>query len=146
MRYEREFKALGMLLFPEIVARLARLDRVLSAPGGSALLIGRPGVGRRTCVTLACYMHDMEVLTPRMGRDYRARHFLADIKQAVLAAGVEGRAVALYLEDFQLADPAFLEIVNSLLSSGEAPGMFTPQELEGLLAPLKEEFSAQVPP
>ena len=40
IRYEREFKELGMLLFPEIVARIARLDRVLSAPGGSALLIG----------------------------------------------------------------------------------------------------------
>ncbi|KAJ1472380.1 P-loop containing dynein motor region D4-domain-containing protein, partial [Baffinella frigidus] len=143
IQYEREFKELGMLLFPEIVARIARLDRVLSAPGGSALLIGRPGVGRRTCVTLACYMHDIEIVTPKMGRDYGAKQFLNDIKGAVTTAGAGGLPMALYLEDFQLVDAAFLEIVNSLLSSGEAPGMFTAQELEGLMGPLKEEYSSQ---
>ena len=44
-------------------------------------------------------------------------------------AGVEGRDVVLLLEDHQIVDPAFLELVNSLLSSGEVPGLFTPEEL-----------------
>ena len=143
VKYEREqnSSSLNMLLFPEIVDRIARLDRVLSEPGGSALLVGRPGVGRRTCATLACYMHGMETFTPKVGRSYSTKHFLNDIKAAVTAAGVNGQHTCLYIEDYQLVEPAFLEIVNSLLSSGEIPGMFTSQELDALLIPLKEEYS-----
>lgn len=33
-------------------------------------------------------------------------------------AGLEGQQVVLLLEDYQFVHPAFLEMVNSLLSSG----------------------------
>jgi dynein heavy chain 2 len=147
--YARENSELDMLLFAEIVQRIARLDRILSEPGGSALMIGRPGVGRRTCSSIACFMKKnregspMQIFSPNIGRDYGSKHFMEDLKKAVQAAGVMGNHCALYLEDYQLADAAFLEIVNSLLSSGEVPGMFTSQELDALLHPLKEEFSNQ---
>ena len=36
-----------MLLFPEVLHRIAHFDRVLSIPGGSMLLCGSSGVGRR---------------------------------------------------------------------------------------------------
>lgn len=32
--------------------------------------------------------------------------------------------------------PAFLELINSLLSGGEVPGLFTPEELAKEMAPL----------
>ncbi len=35
---------------------------------------------------------------------------------------------------------AILECVNSLLASGEVPGLYTHEELEPLLAPLKEHM------
>jgi len=142
-KYTRECKDLDILLFPEILERIARMERVLSQPGGSLLLVGRSGVGRRTCATLACHMHRMEVTSPKIGRNYTMKHFFADLKGAVVLAGVQGQPTALMLEDFQLCDPTFLESINSLLSSGEVPGMFSPNELDPLLAPLKEEFSSQ---
>jgi len=37
----------------------------------------------------------------------------------------------------------FLTMLNSLLSSGEVPGLYTPEELEPLLAQLKEEMQSQ---
>ena len=45
--FEREFKELHMLLFPEVLHRIAHFDRVLSIPGGALLLCGSSGVGRR---------------------------------------------------------------------------------------------------
>lgn len=33
-------------------------------------------------------------------------------------AGIEGQQVVILLEDYQFVHPAFLEMVNSLLSSG----------------------------
>lgn len=35
------------------------------------------------------------------------------------AAGVEGEQVYFILEDYQLINPEYLDLVNSLLSSGE---------------------------
>ena len=46
--YERETAELNMLLFPQILEHISRVDRVISNPGGNLLLIGRSGVGRRT--------------------------------------------------------------------------------------------------
>lgn len=97
-------------------------------------------------------------------------------------AGLEGQQVILLLEDYQFVHPAFLEMVNSLLSSGaysvcllktenffqsalmlgnkaiffffcvgkqacvgsisgEVPGLYSPEELEPLLSPLKDAAS-----
>ena len=60
-------------------------------------------------------------------------------KAVMQEAGVDGQQVIILLEDHQLIDAAFLELVNSLLSAGEIPGLYNPEELEPLLAPLKEE-------
>ena len=52
--------------------------------------------------------------------------------------GLDDEQVVLLLEDHQFVEPQFLEMINSLLSSGEIPGLYTPEELDPLLAPLRE--------
>ena len=47
--YEREFKELELVLIDETLDLVSQVERVLSRPGGSILLAGRAGVGRRTC-------------------------------------------------------------------------------------------------
>lgn len=56
-------------------------------------------------------------------------------------AGIESEQVALVLEDHQLVDDAMLELINSLLSAGEVPGLYTPEEIEPLLSPLRDQAS-----
>lgn len=58
-------------------------------------------------------------------------------------AGVEDQQVILLLEDHQFVEKQFLELINSLLSSGEVPGLYTPEELEPLLAPLRDKASEE---
>ena len=118
MGFEREFKELHMLLFPEVLERLAHFDRVLSLPGGSLLLCGSSGVGRRSSMLLMAYMHHMEFFTPKMTRNYDVKAFRNDLKEVLKRAGVEGKPIMLFLEDYQLLDPSFLEYINSLLSGG----------------------------
>jgi len=73
---------------------------------------------------------------------WRSNHVLVDgVVQAMQAAGIEGQQVVLLLEDHQFVDPQFLELTNSLLSAGEVPGLYTPEELEPLLAPIKDQAS-----
>jgi hypothetical protein len=47
----------------QALERLAQLDRVVSKPGGAALICGQAGVGRKSALALVAYMHHMEVCT-----------------------------------------------------------------------------------
>lgn len=138
--FEREERDLSMLLFPEIVEHISHVDRALSSLGGHLLLVGRCGVGRRNVTTVVSYMLGYEMFSPKPSRDYGPKQFCADIKTVLTAAGVRGEHVVLYVEDFQVTSENILELINSLLSSGEVPGLFTNEELEPLLMPLKERF------
>ena len=79
-QYEREHKELGLLLFPEVLQRVAILDRALSVPGGSMLLCGRSGVGRRSATSLVAYIHNLELFTPAITGTYDIKSFRNDIK------------------------------------------------------------------
>ena len=57
--------------------------------------------------------------------------------------GVDGKEIILLLEDHQIIEPSFLELINSLLSAGEVPGLYTPEELEPLLSPLRDQMSLE---
>jgi dynein heavy chain 2 len=138
MYYEREERDLNMLLVPETLEHISRVDRILSSFSGHMLLVGRCGAGRRNAVTIASYMLGYEVQTPAISRDYKSKQFIADVKNALAVAGLKGEHVVLLIEDFQITTDAILEIINSLLSAGEVPGMYTHEELEPLLGPLRE--------
>ena len=101
IRYEREIKALPIQLFPEVLEHLAHAERVLSRPGGSILLVGRSGVGRRTAVALSAFMLNMRFVTPNLKRGYGPKDFKLDLKKTLEIAGVEGEHVVLYVEDHQ---------------------------------------------
>jgi len=57
--------------------------------------------------------------------------------------GIEDEQVVLLVEDHQVVDHSFLEIINSLLSAGEVPGLYTPEELEPILSPLRDQASEE---
>uniref|UniRef100_A0A803SUA0 Dynein cytoplasmic 2 heavy chain 1 n=1 Tax=Anolis carolinensis TaxID=28377 RepID=A0A803SUA0_ANOCA len=141
IHYGRDNREIEMLLFPEVLDYVSRIDRVLSFPGGSLLLAGHSGVGRRTVTSLVSHMHGAVLITPKISRGYEMKQFKNDLKHVMQLTGIEAQHVVLLLEDYQFVQPTFLEMVNSLLSSGEVPGLYTTEELEPLLSPLKDQAS-----
>uniref|UniRef100_A0AAV2J329 Cytoplasmic dynein 2 heavy chain 1 n=1 Tax=Knipowitschia caucasica TaxID=637954 RepID=A0AAV2J329_KNICA len=139
--YSRDNRELDLLLFREVCDFVARVERVLSRPGGSLLLAGRSGVGRHTATCLVSHMHGYTLFTPKITTGYSVKQFNNDLKTVMQLAGLEGQQVVLLIEDYQFVHTSFLEMVNSLLSSGEVPGLYTPEELEPLLSPLKNAAS-----
>jgi dynein heavy chain 2, cytosolic len=142
--YEREERELGIHLFNEVVEHVACIDRIVTASGGCALLVGRSGVGRRSAASLVAHMRGMTLFSPSVGRGYGVKTFFQDLKTVLATAGVQGEDIVLYLEDHHFTDDEVLESVNSLLASGEIPGLYTHEELEPLLSPLKELMSESV--
>jgi len=131
--YEREFKELSVHLIEEILEMIANIERVLSMPGGSLLLAGRAGVGRKQSTQLIAHILNMEFFSPNINREYSMKEFKRDLKQVLLMTGINAEKVCLYIEDHQLIQTEFLEMLNSLISAGEVPGLYTPEELEPLL-------------
>jgi dynein heavy chain 2 len=68
------------------------------------------------------------------------KEFKRDLKLYLQTAGIEAQKTCLYIEDHQLVQPEFLEYINSLISAGEVPGLYTPEELEPILSQLKDEM------
>ena len=147
--YEREERDLNMLLFTETLEHVAHIDRVISSTSGHLLLVGKSGVGRRNAVTIAAYMLGHQFFTPSITRDYGPKQFKTDVKTALEAAGIRGENVVLFVEDHQITEESILEMINSLLSAGEVPGMYTHEELEPMLSQLRaqmqEEGTARTP-
>ena len=85
----------------------------------------------------------MEFFSPKMTLSYDERAFRGDLERVLAEVGVENKETLLYIEDHQLVTPAILETVNSLLSSGEVPGLFTNIELDQLFGPLKEQMMSE---
>lgn len=117
--FEREHKQLDLVLLPEVLDRIARFDHVLSRPGGSMILTGACGIGRKACVALVAHMHRMCIHSPRIPRGYCIQDFRENLKQVITASGVEGESTCLMIEDHQIVDESFLEQINCLLSGGE---------------------------
>ena len=126
------------VMVKETLQMAAICDRALSKPGGSLLMCGRSGVGRRNAVGIVSALHQAKLVMLKMGKNYNIKQFKQEVKGAMQMAGVDNDQVFFLLEDHNLTDPNFLDMINSLLSSGEIPGLYNPEELEPLLTPLRQ--------
>lgn len=131
---EKSPQAENLVLFPDFIDYICRIDRVLSRPSGSLLLAGRSGIGRRSALNIVAHIHQLNVFRLHTGRDYQMRQFITDIKTVCQAAGIENQPTLLIIEDYQLTSDYFLEIINSLLACGEASGLISADELETLMS------------
>lgn len=80
IHYGRDNQNLDILLFQEVLEYVSRIDRVLSFPGGSLLLAGCSGVGRRTITSLVSHMHGAVLFSPKISRGYELKQFKIDLK------------------------------------------------------------------
>lgn len=53
-----------------------------------------------------------------------------DIKKLYRLTGVENKPTVFLFNDTQIVDESFLEDINNILSSGEVPNLYKPDEFE----------------
>ena len=126
---------------PQLAARVVRLTATLAQPLGHALLLGAAGTGKTLAARVAARLLGLRVLPLASSGSGDALD--AALRRAMLAAGVDGEAVLL-LCDGDLKGSAFLERLNSLLASGEVPGLWD-GEARGTLAAAAERAWAGTP-
>ncbi|CAK9809936.1 Cytoplasmic dynein 2 heavy chain 1 [Anthophora quadrimaculata] len=104
------------------------------------ILIGRPGAGRKSTVRLAATFSSLRLVDSGPGRGRMS------MKAAVQAAGIDGEPTLLLLEEHHMREAGLAVLASAIVSRGELPGLFTVEELDGLIAPLadvarREDFS-----
>lgn len=56
-------------------------------------------------------------------------------------AAIDAEHVLFIMEDYQILSELFLQSINSVLLSGDLPGLFTPQEFDSFSASLRDQAS-----
>nr|CAD2197227.1 unnamed protein product [Meloidogyne enterolobii] len=115
------------------------MEIALTSPGGSVLLAGQSGIGSRAAIEIMSQMHQMKLCNLRVSSSYSLRQFNQDLRDAIQMACVDGEQVLLVIEDYQLLDESFLQHINSLIASGNVPGLYnSQQEVDSLLSRLRD--------
>ena len=127
---------MDLVLFRNAVEHVTRITRVIRLERGNMLLIGIGGSGRQSLTRLAAYIIGYSVFQIDVTRHYRLNEFREDIRKLYYKAGVEYKPTVFLFTDTQVVEESFLEDINNILSSGEVPNLYTPEDFEPVMTEL----------
>ena len=139
---ETPSESMNLVFFDYATQHLLRLNRILSMPGGSTLLTGPSGVGKRSLARLASYIAGHSLV--RFLRDDESRPCFLDVVRKVFRKALK-KNVTLLLCDEDFENEADFEILNSLLSSTEIVGLFERDQIRSMCADIHSDFKRDFP-
>jgi dynein heavy chain 2 len=140
LAFQREHLENEVCFTEQFVELIQTMDKILSRPGGKALLIGSSGSGRKMCTQLLSHMLNIEFETFSPGKGYSLKEFRKELRRIIESAGIQGKKTCMYIENSHIVDASFMEDFNSLLASNQVPGLFRPEEVESALKDQAEQL------
>jgi dynein heavy chain len=145
-------RKMDLVIFDDALQHLLRITRVINAPSGNVLLVGVGGSGKKSLTKLAAFICKHVFFQIALTKTYNDNNLKDDIRALYTAAGPQGKQVAFIMTDAEIKKESFLEAINSMLATGEIPGLI-PKEDKDIVAIeckniwIKEEGSkGQEPP
>jgi len=123
---------------------ICRINRILESPRGNALLIGVGGSGKQSLSRLAASISSLEVFQITLTKGYSISDLKSDIYQLYVKAGTKNVGIVFLMTDAQVADEKFLVLINDLLASGEIPGLFPDDQIEEMIAAIRNEAKGYI--
>jgi len=136
---------MDLVLFEDALEHTIRVNRIISLPRGSALLVGVGGSGRQSLTRLAAFIARHRVFSITITRGYKEADFKLDIQKLFTWVGKDGEKVTWIIPDFQIVQEVFLEYINSILATGEVAGLFSKEERTLLVSELRGPFKKEHP-
>lgn len=138
--YEEELDV-PLVLFNEVLDHILRIDRVFRQPQGHALLIGVSGGGKTVLSRFVAWMNNLSIFTIKVNNRYRAEDFDHDLRHVMKRAGANEEKICFIFDESNVLESSFLERMNTLLASGEVPGLFEGDDYTSLMHALRETVS-----
>jgi len=138
---------LSLVLFVDAMQHLCRISRIIRRPRGNALLVGIGGSGRQSLTKLAAFTADFQLFQIEVTKNFQLKDFREAMRALYKQAGLDKQETVFLLSDTQIAgDPtkpassdAFFEDVNNMLTSGEIPNLYPPEDLQRVLSLVKDD-------
>ncbi|TYZ61675.1 hypothetical protein PybrP1_000691 [[Pythium] brassicae (nom. inval.)] len=146
-RYNAEFpqRSMRLVLFDDALHHLLRISRLLDMPRGSALLVGVGGSGKQSLTRLAAYMSGSAIFQVVLTKTYNTNAFLEDLRTLYKSAGHQRKSTTFLFTDAEIKNEIFLELLNSVLMTGEVAGLFAKDEMMAMTADLRNAFVKERP-
>eukprot|EP01091_Cochliopodium_minus_P010435 TRINITY_DN2760_c1_g1_i1.p1 TRINITY_DN2760_c1_g1~~TRINITY_DN2760_c1_g1_i1.p1 ORF type:complete len:4604 (+),score=1553.39 TRINITY_DN2760_c1_g1_i1:76-13887(+) len=138
--YEEELDV-KLVLFNEVLDHILRIDRVFQQPQGHALLIGVSGGGKTVLSRFVAWMNGLSIFTIKVNNRYSADDFKEDLRHVMIRTGCKEEKVCFIFDESNVLESNFLELMNTLLASGDVPGLYEGDEYSALMQQCKEGIS-----
>ncbi|XP_075248756.1 dynein beta chain, ciliary-like isoform X2 [Convolutriloba macropyga] len=130
---------MNLVLFEDAMSHVARINRILEAPRGNALLVGVGGSGKQSLARLSAFISSLEVFQVTLRKGYSVTDLKTDLAALYIKAGVKNVGTVFLMTDSQVADERFLVLINDLLASGEIPEILPDDEVENVIGAMRPE-------
>jgi dynein heavy chain len=94
--------AMNLVLFEDAVSHVLRINRILEAPRGNALLIGVGGSGKQSLSRLAAFIASLEVFQITLKKGYDVTDLKADLAALYMKAGTKNLGIVFLMTDAQV--------------------------------------------
>jgi dynein heavy chain, axonemal len=131
--------AMNLVLFEDAMNHVCRINRILELPRGNALLVGVGGSGKQSLSRLAAFISSLEVSQIQLKKGYGIPDLKKELAGLYLKSGMKNVGIMFLMTDAQVPNEYFLVLINDLLASGEVPDLFPDDEVENILAGVRNE-------
>ena len=133
---------MNLVLFEDAIGHILRINRIIENPRGNALLVGVGGSGKQSLARLAAHIGGFETFQISISKTYGVTEFKADLLNMYMKTGTKGVPMIFLFTDLQIVNERFLVYINDLLSSGNIPDLFTPDDRENIINAVRGEVKS----
>lgn len=121
VRYNEDYpaKKMELVLFDDALKHLLRINRLIEMPRGSALLVGVGGSGKQSLTRLTAYICRAVLFQITLTKSYNMAALNEDLKFLYRTSGQQRKQTAFLFTESEIKDEVFLELINSILMTGE---------------------------
>eukprot|EP00959_Pyramimonas_sp_CCMP1952_P263826 5517511-Pyramimonas_sp.AAC.1 len=137
--YNETNATMDLVLFEDALKHICRISRIISNPGGHALLVGVGGSGKQSLSKLAAHTCGMSTTMIVISGSYNTNNLKEDLQKMYKRAGLKAEGVMWLFTDSQITDEKFLVFINDLLASGEIPDLFPVEDKDEIINAIRGE-------
>ncbi|XP_028130568.2 dynein beta chain, ciliary-like [Diabrotica virgifera virgifera] len=131
--------SMNLVLFEDAMYHICRINRIMEAPRGNALLVGVGGSGKQSLTRLSAFISSFEVFQIQLKKGYSMTDMKTDIASLYLKIGLKSIGITFLMTDAQVPEESFLVLVNDMLASGEISDLLPEEDVENVINAMRGE-------